>query len=250
MITYDQSAELILNVLEDLGYSLIPEHKILDFGCGSGNLLGAFRSRGLDAYGTDIKPFWENAGSSYMEYMRVIDHPKYHIPYDDNNFDMICSTSVFEHVQDYERSFREIHRVLKPGGCTIHIFPGPWIMPVEPHMYVPLASVIQYKWWFALWALLGIRNEYQRNKSWKEVANLNYIYSQNGINYKSLGYVKKLIMDIFGNIAFPTREYMNHSPGGAARLGRRIRQYIPVPFYDKLLFIFREQIIFSVKNNS
>jgi len=39
------------------------------------------------------------------------------------SFDLITSTDVFEHVEDDIRGFREIARVLKPGGAFIFTVP-------------------------------------------------------------------------------------------------------------------------------
>ncbi len=43
--------------------------------------------------------------------------------FDDCSFDLIISEDVFEHVEDYRKGFREVRRVLKPGGY--HIFSVP-----------------------------------------------------------------------------------------------------------------------------
>jgi len=45
------------------------------------------------------------------------------LTYLDESFDLVVSTEVFEHVAGYEQGFREIRRVLKPGGY--HIFRVP-----------------------------------------------------------------------------------------------------------------------------
>ena len=45
------------------------------------------------------------------------------MPYDDESFDLCTSTEVFEHVPDDLKGFREIHRVLKPGGLFLFTVP-------------------------------------------------------------------------------------------------------------------------------
>ena len=42
----------------------------------------------------------------------------------DDTFDLVISEDVFEHVRDSDRAFREVHRVLKPGG--VHVFSIPF----------------------------------------------------------------------------------------------------------------------------
>ena len=47
----------------------------------------------------------------------------------DARFDLVITEDVLEHVTDFRRAFREIRRVLKPGGC--HVFTVPYY-PDEP----------------------------------------------------------------------------------------------------------------------
>jgi SAM-dependent methyltransferase len=43
----------------------------------------------------------------------------------DNSLDLIISEDVFEHVENYQKGFQEVYRVLKPGG--FHIFSIPFL---------------------------------------------------------------------------------------------------------------------------
>jgi SAM-dependent methyltransferase len=45
------------------------------------------------------------------------------LTFDDESFDLCTSTEVFEHVPDDRRGFRELHRVLRPGGQLIFTVP-------------------------------------------------------------------------------------------------------------------------------
>jgi SAM-dependent methyltransferase len=46
------------------------------------------------------------------------------LTFPDNSFDLFITSDVFEHVMEPARAFREIARVLKPGGA--HLFTMPW----------------------------------------------------------------------------------------------------------------------------
>lgn len=46
------------------------------------------------------------------------------LTFENNVFDLFVTADVFEHVMNPEKAFREIARVLKPGG--LHIFTVPW----------------------------------------------------------------------------------------------------------------------------
>jgi len=47
----------------------------------------------------------------------------------DNSFDILITQDVFEHVMEPQLAFKEIARVLKPGGA--HIFSMPWYPKLE-----------------------------------------------------------------------------------------------------------------------
>jgi SAM-dependent methyltransferase len=46
------------------------------------------------------------------------------LTFSDNSFDLVITQDVFEHIQDPDKAFVEIYRVLKPGG--FHIFTIPY----------------------------------------------------------------------------------------------------------------------------
>jgi ubiquinone/menaquinone biosynthesis C-methylase UbiE len=164
-----------VSIAADIGYVLPPGAKILDFGCGSGVAVGAWRAAGFEAFGCDT--VLESPG----EWLRVIERP-YRLPFKEASFDLVVSNQVLEHVQDHNAAFREIRRVLKPGAISLHQFPPRWT-PIEPHVLVPLATVIQAPWWLALWARLGIRNAFQSGLRWRDVAAFNARYLREQTTY-------------------------------------------------------------------
>src|SRR5436190_21919327 len=126
-------------MLERYGYELPHGSRVLDFGSGAGGLVEAYSAAGMDSYGCDIEIDRES------DRQRIIEADPYRIPYPDDWFDLVVSNQVFEHVQNPEEAFAEITRVLKPGGLSLHMFPGRYRIK-EGHTYVPFASILRARW--------------------------------------------------------------------------------------------------------
>jgi SAM-dependent methyltransferase len=214
------SADYLKRAIQDL--CGLQSGMVLDWGCGLGQLVQELKALGFDAYGCDQNPYWVDDQSGRL---RAISVDPYVIPFDGGTFDVVVSTSVLEHAQNKVECFRELHRVLRPGGCALHIFPGKWYLPTEPHLYVPLAN---FFWpncprgWLAVWAMLGVRNQFQKGQSWKEVARLNADYCCNGISYWTGGAYERLALSVFGNFEWPMDHFIEHAGGGVARLARKL----------------------------
>jgi SAM-dependent methyltransferase len=109
-----------------------PDARVLDYGCGAGEIVKALRTHGVDAFGCDT--FYEGGDYSSQVQSGLLDagyvrkmHGD-HIPFDDDSFDMIVNNQVMEHVEDIDRVLAELQRVLKPGGMLLSVFPdrGVW----------------------------------------------------------------------------------------------------------------------------
>ena len=185
-----------------------------------GDLVRALRDMGVDARGCD---FSANLGAD--EHLSPILPDPYRLPYPEDSFDLVISTSVFEHAQRTEECMAEIHRVLRPGGAAMHAFPGKWYLPLEPHIYVPLVNwfwPLARRPWLALWAIAGVRNQYQKGLSWREVTRLNATYVREGLCYRTSRHYSAVSDRVFGNHEWPMPYYIEHGPGGAAALARRM----------------------------
>lgn len=223
---YEKQAVFLLTMMDKLGIlEQSTQMKMLDVGCGSGELVHYFVSLGYDMYGCDIKSHWGETSQVDIDRLATIPLTPYRLPFEENTFDVVVSNGVLEHVQNKNELLSEIHRVLKVNGHSMHIFPSKWYLPVEPHIYVPLLNVFWPscpKWWLALWALLGVRNKFQHDKSWRQVTEDNLEFCLHGISYWSNRKYRALSMKIFGNYYAPMEIYIQYGYGGVSKLLRKL----------------------------
>lgn len=113
--------------------------RVLDYGCGAGQLVERLRANGVEAFGCET--FYEGcdvSGSVHPALMdRVIKRMNEgRIPFGNGTFDCVISTEVLEHVENLDATLSEMHRVLKPGGRVLSLFPdkGVWR---EGHCGIP-----------------------------------------------------------------------------------------------------------------
>ena len=192
--------------------------RVLDFGCGAGALVRGLESAGYESYGCDFPGSMRGPTQDRIREIRL--SPGYELPFPDASFDVIVSTGVLEHAQNKRECFSEMHRILKHDGFAVHLFPAKKFLPVEPHIHVPLANWFWPNcpnWWFAFWALAGVRNDSQRAMRWREVAASNVAYSASGLSYWATSAIERLAREIFGNCLWPTRFYLENAGGRYAR---------------------------------
>jgi SAM-dependent methyltransferase len=154
--------DLMLSIAQELGHKFSGRNCVLDFGCGIGDGVRVLLEHGYDAYGVDVGEWW---GRDYGAYWHDSPIPEdgvasrlsatsegdYRLPYADGFFDLVLSSQVFEHVFNYVDVFKELKRVTKPGGVSVHLFPGPSML-TEPHLGIPVNALTKYDWWLLVWA--------------------------------------------------------------------------------------------------
>ncbi|HEV2782108.1 MAG TPA: methyltransferase domain-containing protein [Actinophytocola sp.] len=99
-----------------------PYERAMELGCGTGFFLLNLMQGGVIKKGsvTDLSPGMvdvalRNAAQLGLDVDgRVADAER--IPYDDDTFDLVVGHAVLHHIPDLPAAFREILRVLKPGG--------------------------------------------------------------------------------------------------------------------------------------
>ncbi len=233
-----------LEMIRELGFDSNAESIILDFGCGSGRRVQELRQLGFQAFGCDLAfKSDRNADTESLEregLIRLIDKNRYVLPFPDNTFDVVFSDQVFEHVQNYSETLAELARVLKPGGVAFHLFPSRYT-PLEPHVYVPLATVLRPYWWLSFWAFLGVRTEEQQNTSAKDTAIANFEYLRDRTHYLSKRQINKEFCAHFRQVLFGESAFLKYSPKG---------KYLyalskVLPFLPSIYSTFRCRVVFA-----
>jgi ubiquinone/menaquinone biosynthesis C-methylase UbiE len=201
-----------LRMLEDLGSAVRPDSVFLDFGCGAGNVVAAGRELGYSMFGCDIafKDGKHTAALAADGAIRLIPTETYRLPFDDASVDILVSDQVFEHVMDYPACLAEIQRVLKPGAAFLHIFPSRYI-PIEPHVFVPLATIVRSRLWLLLWAALGVRKPSQRGLTSADTVVTNLEYLTHHTNYLNKKQIRNHFAKFFQKVHFAERVFLKHS---------------------------------------
>lgn len=103
------------------------QDRVLDLGCGIGNILIALAERTDFTHplqGVDVSPDLirigehEAARAGLNDRIRLQVAPATRLPFDEGAFDVVLTSHVLKHLDDEAllASFREIARVLRPGG--------------------------------------------------------------------------------------------------------------------------------------
>lgn len=236
------------NILAEKGIRLDNDSYILDFGCGSGRHVYEYLENGYrNVFGYDIKNYVELRDPADIRRFRFDpDQRISSIPFPDNYFDFVHSTSVFEHVQEQKLAFQEIYRILKPGGLSLHNFPSKW-RPIEPHIYVPLGGVFRSYYYFLFWAALGVRNGFQKGLSARETARRNYGYAQTGIKYLRGAELKQILSEVFDLYSYEEIAFLKHSRGRSHILHRPVTL---LPFLVHFFRHFHTRVVLLEKTGS
>lgn len=101
-------------ILKDLSQRT-DANRLLDVGCGTGLVLDLAHDLFQELDGIDItKEMLEKVTTRTNVRVQLANATA--IPFPDKTFDAVTAYSVLHHIEDLDRIFKEIRRVLKPGG--------------------------------------------------------------------------------------------------------------------------------------
>ncbi len=111
-----------------------PGMRVLDVGCGRGEILIHCVELGAEVHGLDYAPVAlklaeEALAKAGVEEANLSLADAKHLPYASGHFDRVLMFDVVEHLHPWElhQAMREVHRVLKPDGrFIIHTAPNIW----------------------------------------------------------------------------------------------------------------------------
>jgi SAM-dependent methyltransferase len=113
--------------------------RVLEYGCGLGGFAFRLADRGAMVTGIDISDVAvaqanRRAASYPPGQLTFAKADAENLDFPDGSFDLVCGTGILHHL-DLERSLREVHRVLHPGGRGVFY---------EPMGHNPLLNL--YRW--------------------------------------------------------------------------------------------------------
>jgi 2-polyprenyl-3-methyl-5-hydroxy-6-metoxy-1,4-benzoquinol methylase len=117
------SAEPIYQTVLRLCKTLGLRGELLEFGAGSGTLAEQLKisQTGGTITGADIRPRPESLPADVGWLQADLNNP---LPVPDESFDIVVSTEVIEHLENPRAIFRELFRLLRPGGVLIVTTPN------------------------------------------------------------------------------------------------------------------------------
>lgn len=225
--SWEKQKEEIVHFIEDsdervdiLTKYIKKEDKILDAGCGPGQVVFNLLNRGYDAYGIDFSSKTINVAKEYLKHnyekskdrFFVSDVRKINCP--DNSFDVYLSYGVIEHFKKKEhiKIIQEAKKVLKHDGLILLYYPN-------------IKSVFGLQ--SALLSIMGIRYIWQTPLSQKYGISLLH-----RSNFK--------IIEAF------TYKFTNSLIRGFCLNKRTFKSVIPNPFY----FLRKPILLFGYQNES
>ena len=210
---YDEH-ELHVNrrFLLETAHRRVGDGAILDFGCSDASGIEWGIREGADVVGVDIKP--------------IVEHPLLRtctattLPFADASFDAIVSNMVFEHVMHPQEVLRELHRVLRPGGFMMHMWPSSEAV-YEGHCRLFFAQNLRSEIFLRVCHSLGFGVRRQ-NKTAKEFARKWLRYMGEECNYLPRASFVRVFNESGFSFEHRERDYLRYRFGSAPVLADRL----------------------------
>lgn len=95
--------------------------KLIDLGCGNGFDLSQFKKKGAEIYGIDSS-YEMVIEAAKTNPSAIIKHASFeYLPFENSYFDYVVSKWAFQTSEDILSIYKEVNRILKPGGKFIFL---------------------------------------------------------------------------------------------------------------------------------
>jgi SAM-dependent methyltransferase len=176
-------AEKIKWLIETYGRDLPHTGTCLDVGCSAGAMTVVI----APLFGRTLGLEYDEAAlmavdPSFRQQIDFLRGDAMRLPLPDNSVDAVICAQVYEHVPNDVQLFREIYRVLKPGGMLF--FSGPnWLFPIEPHYFLPFLHWLPPKWAGRYLRLTGMGEEYyERSRSLWDLRRVTAVFEMDDLS--------------------------------------------------------------------
>lgn len=124
----EQLQRIRLHELDLVTTKIPPRSKILEIGAGAGWQAQQLSALGHDVVAIEIAEDKEGAHKDYKEHQvfPVTGYDGSKIPTTGDDFDVVFSSNVLEHIPHVREFQKEILRVLRDDGIAIHVLPTLW----------------------------------------------------------------------------------------------------------------------------
>jgi len=139
-VTYSDKKTDYPRLLCDHIFKNVDNKKILDVGCGNGEISRILKELGNDVYGIDAS---DSAKKHLKDKLFKVDLQSDIYPFEENTFDIVFSKSVVEHLQEPDHMLKEAYRVLKKGGVIITMTPS-WQHSYKYQFYIDHTHVTPF----------------------------------------------------------------------------------------------------------
>lgn len=113
---------LVMRVMSKL---VAPGVSVLEIGAGTGAQSRMLSEGGYSVSAVDLP------GSTYAteRVHSIVDYDGVNLPFSDSSFDIVFSSNVMEHVEQFDQLQDDISRVLKSDGVCLHVIPNSfWVV--------------------------------------------------------------------------------------------------------------------------
>jgi len=165
--------------------------RILDLGCGSGEITNVLREHGYNIIGLDVSPSNCEAAKNRYPQCDFRYYDGLNLPFEENFFDTVVLNDVFEHIsyEHMDKLIENIKEIVKPGGL-IYISATNRYELIEPHTLIPFITWFPRKFWNIIDKMFNRTGRYRINEIYPYTfRRLKHFCKRHDLKYEDFTYI-------------------------------------------------------------